>query len=74
MTIEELTMNAIQDINRKITDGYTGCKIKIFNTKMCGGIEEYEEAVNDFLSQHNIINAIPTQSDYMHSITIFYEE
>lgn len=72
MTIEEI--NAILDRNRKITNGYNGCKIKILNTKICGGIEEYEKAVNDFLSQHNIINAIPTQSDYMHSITIFYKE
>lgn len=53
---------------------YNGCKLEVINTKMCGGIEEYEKAVNDFLANHDIVNVIPTQSDYMHSINIFYRD
>lgn len=53
---------------------YSNCKLEVINTKMCGGIEEYEKSVNDFLANHDIVNVIPTQSDYMHSIHIFYKE
>lgn len=50
------------------------CKVKVFNTKLNDGIEGYENAVNAFMEKHHIVKVVPTQSDYMHSMHIFYKD
>ena len=76
MTVEELkTMRAIQIISREMQEKkINGCKVKIFNSHMCDGLENYENAINEFMANHQIVDVKPTQSDHMHSIHIFYKD
>lgn len=57
---------------------YNGCKVATFicNTDECEDIEEYEKAVNEFLTKSNIyiVNVIPTVSNYLLVMNIFYRE
>lgn len=55
---------------------YNGCKVATFlcNLNECENIEGYEKAANNFLAKHNIINVIPTVSNNLLVVNIFYKD
>lgn len=55
---------------------YNGCKVITFicDLEDCRNIEGYEKAVNDFLTNHNIVNVIPITSNYLLVMNIFYKD
>ena len=73
IVMEQRTHESIQKACKKVVSPYDGCKVKIFNSFFCKSIDDYENKINEFMSNHNVVDIKVTQCDVSYMAYIFYK-
>lgn len=54
--------------------GEAKIKVKIINSYYCGTVQAYEDAINQFICEHEITDIKVTQSNVSHTSYLLYKE
>lgn len=77
MTVfEQHTHELFQAACKKIVEPepYKNCKLKLFSSCNYSDKRDYENAINEFMSTHCVVDIKVTQSDVSYFAYVFYKE